>query len=42
MTPFLRLTYFYDLSLNENIIDIYENILQENPKHSSTSQIIDI
>ena len=31
----MRLTYFYDLSLNENIIDIYENILQENPKHSS-------
>ena len=35
MTPFLRLTYFYDLSLNEDMIDIYENILQENPKHSS-------
>ena len=31
----MRLTYFYDLSLNEDMIDIYENILQENPKHSS-------
>ena len=33
----MRLTYFHDLSLNENIIDIYENSLQENPKHLSTS-----
>ena len=27
VTPFLRLAYFYDPLLNENVIDIYENNL---------------
>ena len=40
--PFFEIDLLYDPLVNENMIDIYENILRENPKHSSTSRIIDI